>query len=81
MVAGVLVPATAEDVIGHARTVDRVLSPWTTGRRLPNFAAGSDPDTIACAYDDDTWHWLSALADEHDSAGVLRVGHVVRRDH
>lgn len=80
MVAGVLVPATAEDVIGHARTVDRVLSPWTTGRRLPNFAAGSDPETIACAYDDDTWHWLSALADEHDSAGVLRVGHVVRRD-
>lgn len=80
MVAGVLVPPTAEDVIGHARTVDRVLSPWTTGRRLPNFAADSDPDTIARAYDDDTWHWLSALADEHDSDGVLRVGHVVRRD-
>lgn len=80
MVAGVLAPATADDVIGHARTLDRAMSPWTTGRRLPNFAADSDPDTIARAYDDDTWHWLGALADEHDSAGVLRVGHVVRRD-
>jgi hypothetical protein len=80
MVAGVLVPATADDVIGHARTLDRALSPWTTGRRLPNFAATADPDTIALGYDDDTVHWLSALADEHDSNGVLHVGQVVRRE-
>ncbi|MCK8671718.1 FAD-binding oxidoreductase [Rhodococcus sp. HM1] len=80
MVAGVLAPPTAENVVGHARTIDRALAPWTTGRHLPNFAASADPATIARAYDDDTAHWLSALADEYDSNGVLRVGQVVRRD-
>ncbi len=81
MVAGVLAPATADDVIGHARTLDRgdvALDHRTPAAELSRPIPIRTPSPRA--YDDDTWHWLGALADEHDSEGVLRVGHVVRRD-
>ena len=38
-----------------------------------------DAERIAQCYDEDTRHWLAALADQYDPAGVLRVGQVVRR--
>ena len=62
----------------HARKVEQAMAPWSTGGALPNFAAGVEPERIARTYDEDTVHWLSALADEHDPSGVLRVGPVVR---
>ena len=62
----------------HARGVGQAVAPWSTGRSLPNFASSADPERIARMYDEDTAHWLSALAEEHDPAGVLRVGPVVR---
>ncbi|MFM9262467.1 FAD-binding oxidoreductase [Rhodococcus sp. 5A-K4] len=79
MVAGVLVPPSADAVVGHSQRIDRVMEPWTTGRALPNFAPSADPDQIARTYDEDTAHWLSALGNEHDPDGVLRVGQVMRQ--
>lgn len=79
MVAGVLVPPSADAVVGHAQRIDRVMAPWTTGRALPNFAPSDDPEQIARTYDEDTAHWLSALGNEHDPDGVLRVGQVMRQ--
>jgi len=38
-----------------------------------------DPEKIARTYDEDTAHWLSALANTHDPQGVLAVGQVMRR--
>lgn len=78
MVAGVLAPPVAEAVVEHARMIDRAMTPWTTGGTLPNFAANDDPERIARCYDEDTRHWLSALAKDHDPRGVLHVGQVMR---
>lgn len=55
------------------------MAPWTNGHALPNFAPSVDPEKIARTYDEDTAHWLSALADTHDPQGVLAVGQVMRR--
>jgi hypothetical protein len=66
--------------LDHAARLAEAMAPWSTGRSLPNFGAGADPVRIAQNYDEDTLHWLSALAEEHDPAGVLRVGPVARRD-
>jgi hypothetical protein len=73
---GVPVPPIAEAIEPHAAHVLGAIATWGTGGVLPNFA--SHASRIQC-YDEDTRHWLSALADEHDPAGVLRVGQVVRR--
>ncbi|MGW5074325.1 FAD-binding oxidoreductase [Rhodococcus sp. NPDC004095] len=78
MVVGVLAPPVAEAVVEHARGVEQAVAAWSTGGTLPNFAASADPERIARCYDEDTRHWLSALANEHDPNGVLRVGQVVR---
>lgn len=78
MVAGVLVPPLAATVVEHAGVVERAVSPWSTGRTLPNFSASSDPARIARSYDEDTAHWLGALAADHDPNGVLHVGQVMR---
>lgn len=78
MVAGVAAPPLAQPVAEHAHLVEQAMEPWTTGSALPNFSASADPARIARCYDEDTRHWLSALADRHDPRGVLRVGQVVR---
>ncbi|MFM1722003.1 FAD-binding oxidoreductase [Rhodococcus sp. PAM 2766] len=78
MVAGVSAPPLARPVAEHAHAVVRALAPWTTGGAHPNFSASTDPARIARCYDEDTRHWLGALADRHDPRGVLRVGQVVR---
>lgn len=72
------IDADVAPVVSHAGRVEQAMSPWSTGRSLPNFASSADPERIARMYDEDTAHWLSALAEEHDPAGVLRVGPVVR---
>lgn len=79
LAVGVLAPPIADAVVDHAHVIERALAPWTTGRTLPNFAATADPERIARCYDEDTAHWLGALANEHDPDGVLRVGQVMRR--
>ncbi|MEH3055373.1 MAG: FAD-binding oxidoreductase [Patulibacter minatonensis] len=78
LAVGVLAPETAELVPGHGAAIMDALSPWSTGGTLPNFTTTDDPERLARCYDDDTRHWLGALADQHDPAGVLRVGQVVR---
>ncbi|MFG1784762.1 FAD-binding oxidoreductase [Rhodococcus oryzae] len=78
MGAGVLAPPLAQSVVEHALVVEQAMTAWTTGATLPNFAASADPERIARSYDEDTVHWLSALANEHDPRGVLRIGQVVR---
>ena len=70
--------AEVEPVLSHAELVAQAMSPWSTGGSLPNFASSGDPERISRMYDEDTAHWLGALAEEHDPAGVLRVGPVVR---
>ncbi len=77
MVFGVLAPPMAEHVPPHAAAIMDAVAPWSMGE-LPNFAPGSDPARLTRCYDEDTLIWLSALADQHDPAGVLRVGQVVR---
>ncbi len=77
-VVGVGAPPLAEAVVEHAHAVEQAVAPWATGGTLPNFAATADPERIARCYDEDTRHWLSALANEHDPRGVLHVGQVVR---
>ncbi len=57
----------------HAAALTAALAPWSTGSAMPNFARGAE----SC-YDEHTRVWLSALADRHDPAGVLRVGAAVR---
>ncbi|MCZ4551959.1 FAD-binding oxidoreductase [Gordonia rubripertincta] len=74
---GVLAPPIAEHVAPHAAAIMDSVAPWSMGQ-LPNFSPGSDPARLARCYDEDTLAWLSALADQHDPAGVLRVGQVVR---
>lgn len=75
---GVLAPPVADAVPGHGTALIEALAPWSTGGRLPNFGPSADPAAIATAYDEDTVAWLSALGDQHDPDGVLRVGQVVR---
>jgi FAD/FMN-containing dehydrogenase len=75
---GVLAPEIAAIVPVHAAGLMSVMQPWSTGGQLPNFGASADPERIARYYDEDTRHWLAALADQHDPAGVLRVGQVMR---
>lgn len=78
MVAGVLAPPVADAVVAHAGAIEQAIAPWATGGTLPNFTATADPERIARCYDEDTRHWLSALANDHDPAGVLHVGQVMR---
>jgi FAD/FMN-containing dehydrogenase len=80
MCVGVLAPPVAELVPSHTATVLRATAPWATGGLLPNFAASADPATVARCYDEDARHWLAALAEQYDPAGVLRIGQVVRTD-
>jgi hypothetical protein len=75
---GALVPPIAEAVPAHAAAVIEAVAPWSTGGQFPNFAPSTDPGRNARVYSEDTRHWLAALADRYDPAGVYRVGQVVR---
>lgn len=75
---GALVPEIAEVVPAHAAAVMRTLAPWSTGGQLPNFAPSTDPRRAARVYTEDVRHWLAALAERYDPAGVFRTGQVVR---
>ena len=71
-VIGVLAPPAGDAVVGHAAALCEALAPWATGGQMPNFAPSNDPGRPARVYDEDTLHWLTALADRYDPAGVLR---------
>ncbi|MGV0779813.1 FAD-binding oxidoreductase [Mycolicibacterium sp. XJ775] len=75
---GVLVPPIADAVVPQAGALIVALSPWSSGGQLANFAPSEDAGRAARVYDEDTRHWLAALADRHDPAGVFRCGQVVR---
>lgn len=75
---GALIPELAEAVPAHAAAVLAALAPWSTGGQLPNFAPSTDSERAARVYGEDTRHWLAALADRYDPAGVFRTGQVVR---
>lgn len=75
---GVSAPEIAEMVAGHARAVTQAVSPWATGGQMPNFAPSYDPARPARVYNEDTLHWLSALAERYDPARVLATGQVIR---
>jgi FAD/FMN-containing dehydrogenase len=77
MVIGALVPPIAEHVPAHAAGILDAVAAWSVGE-LPNFAPGTGPARLSRCYDDDTLVWLSALAEQHDPHGTLRVGQVVR---
>lgn len=75
---GVLMPPIAETVRAHGAALVDALAPWSTGGQLPNFAPSDDSGRAARVYDEDTLHWLAALAERYDPAGVYRCGQVVR---
>lgn len=75
---GVLMPPIAETVRAHGAALVDALAPWSTGGQLPNFAPSDDAARAARVYDEDTLHWLAALAERYDPAGVYRCGQVVR---
>lgn len=75
---GALMPPIAEVVPAHAAAVMRALGRWSTGGQLPNFAPSSDPGRAARVYTEDARHWLAALGERYDPAGVFRTGQVVR---
>jgi FAD binding domain len=75
---GALVPPIADAVAPQAGALIVALSQWSSGGQLPNFAPSDDAGRAARVYDEDTRHWLAALAERHDPAGVFRCGQVVR---
>ena len=75
---GLKVPEIAEMVVSHASAVVDAVAPWSTGGQLPNFAPSYDPARPSRVYSEDTLHWLAALADRYDPAGVLATGQVIR---
>ncbi|GAS91921.1 FAD-binding oxidoreductase [Mycolicibacterium brisbanense] len=77
-VIGVPAPPIAEAVRSQADALVAELTPWSTGGQLPNFAPSDDAGRAARVYDEDTRHWLAALAERYDPAGVFRCGQVVR---
>ncbi|WP_304107335.1 FAD-binding oxidoreductase [Mycolicibacterium bacteremicum] len=77
-VIGVPMGPNAELVPAQACALTRALQPWSTGGLLPNFAPAADAARMARVYDEDTRHWLAALADRYDPDGVLNTGQVVR---
>ncbi|MCX6469263.1 MAG: FAD-binding oxidoreductase [Corynebacteriales bacterium] len=78
MVIGVLAPEIAAVVPVHANSVIAAMSSWSTGGELPNFAHCCEPAHLARRYDEKTFHRLADLAERHDPAKVLAVGHAVR---
>ncbi|KMO80353.1 FAD-binding oxidoreductase [Mycolicibacterium obuense] len=75
---GLALPEIAEMVAEHAAAVVAAVEPWSTGGQMPNFAPSYDPARAARVYSEDTLHWLAALADRYDPAGVLATGQVIR---
>ena len=75
---GVPAPEIAAMVVEHAHAVVASVGPWSTGGQMPNFAPSFDPARPARVYSEDTLHWLAALADRYDPAGVLATGQVIR---
>jgi FAD binding domain len=75
--SGVPAPTTTAIDAQATRILDS-LSPWTTDGLWTNFERSADRDVIARCYDAGTLHRLSALGDEYDPDGVLRLGQVVR---
>lgn len=71
-VIGVLAPPMGEAVVGHAAGLVAELAPWSTGGQMPNFAPSLDPARPSRVYNEDTLHWLTALARRYDPAGILR---------
>lgn len=77
-VIGALIPEIAPIVVEHAAGVVAALAPWSTGGQLPNFGPSGDPARPSRVYNEDTRHWLAALADRYDPARVLATGQVIR---
>lgn len=77
-VIGVLAPPVAELVVPQAGALIVALSQWSSGGQIANFAPSEDAGRAVRVYDDETRHWLAALAERHDPAGVFRCGQVVR---
>lgn len=75
---GALMPPIAEIVPVHAAAVIGALGRWSTGGQLPNFGRATDPGRAARVYTEDARHWLAALGERYDPAGVFRTGQVVR---
>ncbi|CRZ15538.1 FAD-binding oxidoreductase [Mycolicibacterium neworleansense] len=77
-VIGVLAPPVADLVVPQAGALIVALSQWSSGGQIANFAPSEDAGRAVRVYDDETRHWLSALGERHDPAGVFRCGQVVR---
>ncbi|SEH90083.1 FAD/FMN-containing dehydrogenase [Mycolicibacterium rutilum] len=77
-VIGVAAPEIVELVAAHAAGVTTAVAEWSTGGQMPNFAPSYHPDRPSRVYNDDTLHWLAALADRYDPGRVLATGQVIR---
>ncbi|WP_441962233.1 FAD-binding oxidoreductase [Mycolicibacterium houstonense] len=77
-VIGVMAPPVADTVVRQAGALIVALSQWSSGGQIANFAPSEDAGRAVRVYDEETRHWLAALAERHDPAGVFRCGQVVR---
>jgi len=62
----------------HGRALMAAVAPWSTGGRLPNFAASAEPAEVARAYDPGTLSRLSTLVATYDPHGVIAAAAPVR---
>lgn len=76
-VIGLGAPECRQQTAEHAAALTGSVTAWSTGGQMPNFAPSCDPGRPVRVYNEDTLHWLAALADRYDPARVLATGQVI----
>ncbi len=63
----------AEQETAWARSLMETLSPWGTGRSVPNFIMGDEGDRLRASYGDEKFERLVALKDKYDPDNVFAL--------
>ncbi|HEY8589986.1 MAG TPA: FAD-binding oxidoreductase, partial [Naasia sp.] len=67
-----------EATIANARQIDDAMSPWSTGKALPNWATSGSPEEVARTYDRETLTRLVTLSATYDPKSVIRAAKPMR---
>lgn len=71
---GIAAPPVIEATVQDSARLMGALSSWSTGGRLPNYGASSDPRQVARAYTPETVDRLATLIGDYDPDSVLGAG-------